>query len=80
MYVFFLGGHYAGVETIKTRLLPWLGTCFSCATSGRHFEDSLSLTQVCRKSLLRKQNSVNLYLQENSYNVLLITALLPDFA
>ncbi|XP_064916945.1 mitochondria-eating protein isoform X3 [Columba livia] len=38
------GGHYAGVETIKTRLLPWLGTCFSCATSGRHFEDSLSLT------------------------------------
>ncbi|XP_065490824.1 mitochondria-eating protein isoform X3 [Caloenas nicobarica] len=39
------GGHYAGVETIKTRLLPWLGTCFSCAASGRHFEDSLSLTQ-----------------------------------
>ncbi|OPJ71117.1 mitochondria-eating protein isoform A [Patagioenas fasciata monilis] len=39
------GGHYAGVETIKTRLLPWLGTCFSCATSGRHFEDSFSLTQ-----------------------------------
>ncbi|KAM6071641.1 mitochondria-eating protein [Theristicus caerulescens] len=39
------GGHYAGVETIKTRLLPWLGTCFSCATSGRLFETSLSLTQ-----------------------------------
>ncbi|XP_076192354.1 mitochondria-eating protein isoform X2 [Aptenodytes patagonicus] len=39
------GGHYAGVETIKTRLLPWLGTCFSCATSGRLFETNLSLTQ-----------------------------------
>ncbi|XP_074677490.1 mitochondria-eating protein isoform X1 [Strix aluco] len=39
------GGHYAGVETIKTRLLPWLGTCFSCATSGRLFETNPSLTQ-----------------------------------
>ncbi|KAM6402022.1 mitochondria-eating protein isoform 2-T3 [Pluvialis apricaria] len=39
------GGHYAGVETIKTRLLPWLETCFSCATSGRLFETNLSLTQ-----------------------------------
>ncbi|KAM6261707.1 mitochondria-eating protein isoform 3-T3 [Porphyrio hochstetteri] len=39
------GGHYAGVETIKTRLLPWLGTCFSCATSGKLFETNLSLTQ-----------------------------------
>lgn len=50
----FLGGHYAGVETIKTRLLPWLGTCFSCATSGRLFETNLSLTQVCRKFILRE--------------------------
>ncbi|XP_061848868.1 mitochondria-eating protein isoform X2 [Colius striatus] len=39
------GGHYAGVETIKTRLLPWLGTCFSCAASGKLFETNLSLTQ-----------------------------------
>ncbi|XP_050752055.1 mitochondria-eating protein isoform X4 [Gymnogyps californianus] len=39
------GGHYAGVETIKTRLLPWLGTCFSCATSGRLFETNLSLAR-----------------------------------
>ncbi|KAG5275711.1 hypothetical protein AALO_G00123700 [Alosa alosa] len=27
------GGHYAGVETLKTRLLPWLGTCFTMASS-----------------------------------------------
>ncbi|XP_065452973.1 mitochondria-eating protein isoform X7 [Chrysemys picta bellii] len=39
------GGHYAGVETIKSRLLPWLGTCFSSTTSGRPFETSLSLIQ-----------------------------------
>ncbi|XP_051475318.1 mitochondria-eating protein isoform X2 [Apus apus] len=37
------GGHYAGMETIKTRLLPWLGT--SCATSGRLFETNSSLIQ-----------------------------------
>uniref|UniRef100_A0A452ISS2 Mitochondria-eating protein n=1 Tax=Gopherus agassizii TaxID=38772 RepID=A0A452ISS2_9SAUR len=39
------GGHYAGVETIKSRLLPWLGTCFSSTTLGRPFETSLSLIQ-----------------------------------
>ncbi|XP_074807524.1 mitochondria-eating protein isoform X8 [Natator depressus] len=39
------GGHYAGVETIKSRLLPWLGTCFSSTTSGRPFETNLSLIQ-----------------------------------
>uniref|UniRef100_A0A8C8GEQ5 Mitochondria-eating protein n=1 Tax=Oncorhynchus tshawytscha TaxID=74940 RepID=A0A8C8GEQ5_ONCTS len=27
------GGHYAGVDVLKSRLLPWLGTCFSMATS-----------------------------------------------
>uniref|UniRef100_A0A8B9PPP9 Uncharacterized protein n=1 Tax=Apteryx owenii TaxID=8824 RepID=A0A8B9PPP9_APTOW len=48
------GGHYAGVETIKSRLLPWLGTCFSSAISGRPFETNLSLTQVCRKIILRE--------------------------
>uniref|UniRef100_A0A7M4EUX7 Uncharacterized protein n=1 Tax=Crocodylus porosus TaxID=8502 RepID=A0A7M4EUX7_CROPO len=41
------GGHYAGVETIKSRLLPWLGTCFSSTASGRPFETNLSLIQVC---------------------------------
>uniref|UniRef100_A0A8V0Z349 Mitochondria-eating protein n=1 Tax=Gallus gallus TaxID=9031 RepID=A0A8V0Z349_CHICK len=38
-------GHYAGVDTIKTRLLPWLGTWFSHATSGRLFETGLFLNQ-----------------------------------
>ncbi|KAM9236367.1 mitochondria-eating protein [Leptosomus discolor] len=48
------GGHYAGVEIIKTRLLPWLGTCFSCGTSGSLFETNLSLTQ----DLLEKESQV----------------------
>ncbi|XP_061440561.1 mitochondria-eating protein isoform X2 [Rhineura floridana] len=39
------GGHYAGVETIKSRLLPWLGTCFSSPISGRPFETISSLLQ-----------------------------------
>ncbi|XP_054057713.1 mitochondria-eating protein isoform X2 [Rissa tridactyla] len=61
------GGHYAGVETIKTRLLPWLGTCFSCATSGRLFETNLSLTQdsIERERQLRDlASSQTLQLQE----------------
>uniref|UniRef100_A0A669P1X5 Uncharacterized protein n=1 Tax=Phasianus colchicus TaxID=9054 RepID=A0A669P1X5_PHACC len=47
------GGHYAGVKTIKTRLLPWLGSWFSHATSGRLFETSLSLNQVGRKFIFK---------------------------
>ena len=49
----FLGGHYAGVDTIKTRLLPWLGTWFSHATSGRLFETGLFLNQVGRKLIFK---------------------------
>ncbi|XP_035753596.1 mitochondria-eating protein [Egretta garzetta] len=61
------GGHYAGVETIKTRLLPWLGTCFSCATSGRLFETNLSLTQDSfekERQLRELASSQTLQLQE----------------
>ncbi|XP_077158096.1 mitochondria-eating protein isoform X3 [Paroedura picta] len=39
------GGHFAGVETIKSRLLPWLGTCFSSPAPGKPFETSFSLSQ-----------------------------------
>uniref|UniRef100_A0A8C7EAR6 Uncharacterized protein n=1 Tax=Nothoprocta perdicaria TaxID=30464 RepID=A0A8C7EAR6_NOTPE len=48
------GGHYAGVETIKSRLLPWLGTCFSSAASGRSYETNFSLTQVCREFYFKR--------------------------
>ncbi|XP_069712163.1 mitochondria-eating protein isoform X2 [Phaenicophaeus curvirostris] len=61
------GGHCAGVETIKTRLLPWLRTCFSCATSGRLLESNLSLTQDSvekEKQLLGLPSSLNFRLQE----------------
>ncbi|XP_041913997.1 mitochondria-eating protein isoform X1 [Alosa sapidissima] len=39
------GGHYAGVETLKTRLLPWLGTCFTMASSSVSPDTSLNLIQ-----------------------------------
>ncbi|XP_072244833.1 mitochondria-eating protein [Leuresthes tenuis] len=39
------GGHYAGVDTLKTRLLPWLGTCFSVARSSVSDDTSLQLIQ-----------------------------------
>ncbi|XP_053921580.1 mitochondria-eating protein isoform X2 [Cuculus canorus] len=61
------GGHCAGVETIKTRLLPWLRTCFSCTTSGKLFENNLSLTQDSiekEKQLLGLPSNLNFRLQE----------------
>ncbi|XP_060107053.1 mitochondria-eating protein-like [Heteronotia binoei] len=39
------GGHYAGAETIKGRLLPWLGTCFASPASRGPFERSFSHSQ-----------------------------------
>ncbi|XP_049910907.1 mitochondria-eating protein [Epinephelus moara] len=39
------GGHYAGVDTLKTRLLPWLGTCFSMARPSVTDNTSLQLIQ-----------------------------------
>uniref|UniRef100_A0A8D3C285 Mitochondria-eating protein n=1 Tax=Scophthalmus maximus TaxID=52904 RepID=A0A8D3C285_SCOMX len=40
------GGHYAGVDTLKTRLLPWLGTCFSMSKPSVTDDTSLQLIQV----------------------------------
>ncbi|KAK9518927.1 hypothetical protein VZT92_021693 [Zoarces viviparus] len=39
------GGQYAGVDTLKTRLLPWLGTCFSMARTSVTDDTSLQLIQ-----------------------------------
>ncbi|KAI5090418.1 mitochondria-eating protein [Silurus meridionalis] len=39
------GGHYAGVDTIKSRLLPWLGTCFTMASVSVSSDTSLNLIQ-----------------------------------
>ncbi|KAJ7986505.1 hypothetical protein DPEC_G00340570 [Dallia pectoralis] len=39
------GGHYAGVDILKSRLLPWLGTSFSMATSSVTTDTSLNLIQ-----------------------------------
>ncbi|KAE8616357.1 hypothetical protein XENTR_v10008781 [Xenopus tropicalis] len=37
------GGQYAGVETIKSRFLPWLGTCFSTSSPGSFSENSFAI-------------------------------------
>uniref|UniRef100_A0A673X3T9 Mitochondria-eating protein n=1 Tax=Salmo trutta TaxID=8032 RepID=A0A673X3T9_SALTR len=39
------GGHYAGVDMLKSHLLPWLGTCFSMATPSVTNNTSLNLIQ-----------------------------------
>ncbi|XP_044537668.1 mitochondria-eating protein [Gracilinanus agilis] len=39
------GGHYAGVEIIKSRFLPWLGTCFSNTTITKSTDGNLILFQ-----------------------------------
>ncbi|XP_078801599.1 mitochondria-eating protein isoform X3 [Oryzias latipes] len=39
------GGHYAGVDTLKTRLLPWLGTSFSIVGPSVSADTSLQLMQ-----------------------------------
>ncbi|XP_068176160.1 mitochondria-eating protein [Antennarius striatus] len=39
------GGHYAGVDTLKTRLLPWLGTCLSMSSQSVSDDTSLQLIQ-----------------------------------
>ncbi|XP_026202241.1 mitochondria-eating protein [Anabas testudineus] len=39
------GGQYAGVDTLKTRLLPWLGSCFSMARPSVTNDTSLQLIQ-----------------------------------
>ncbi|KAI1888715.1 hypothetical protein AGOR_G00171580 [Albula goreensis] len=39
------GGQYGGVDTIKSRLLPWLGTCFTMTTGSVSPDTSLNLIQ-----------------------------------
>ncbi|XP_028300325.1 mitochondria-eating protein isoform X2 [Gouania willdenowi] len=39
------GGQYAGVDTLKNRLLPWLGSCFSMARPSVTDDTSLQLIQ-----------------------------------
>ncbi|XP_030047232.1 mitochondria-eating protein isoform X2 [Microcaecilia unicolor] len=39
------GGHYGGIDTIKSRFLPWLGTCFSVSSPDVSPDTSFSLLQ-----------------------------------
>lgn len=42
------GGHFDGVDTLKTRLLPWLGTCFSVSRPSVTNDTRLQLIQVTK--------------------------------
>nr|XP_033801537.1 mitochondria-eating protein isoform X2 [Geotrypetes seraphini] len=39
------GGHYGGIDTIKSRFLPWLGTCFSLSSPEVSPDTSFSILQ-----------------------------------
>ncbi|KAF7661431.1 hypothetical protein LDENG_00262100 [Lucifuga dentata] len=59
------GGHYGGVDTLKTRLLPWLGTCFSMArpsvtddTSLQLMQDSVEKDRRIRELSLSRENDM----------------------
>ncbi|KAK7919303.1 hypothetical protein WMY93_010587 [Mugilogobius chulae] len=43
------GGQYGGVDTLKSRLLPWLGSCFSMARPSVSDDTSLQLMQDSRE-------------------------------
>ncbi|XP_028658896.2 mitochondria-eating protein-like [Erpetoichthys calabaricus] len=43
------GGHFAGVDTLKSRFLPWLGSCFTITTSGVTSDTSFSLIQESKE-------------------------------
>lgn len=46
MFAYESGGQYAGVDTLKTRLLPWLGSSFSTVRPSVSADTSLQLLQV----------------------------------
>lgn len=41
-----LGGHNDGVETIKSRLLPWLEASFTAASLGKPIDSKVPSLQV----------------------------------
>lgn len=41
-----LGGHNDGVETIKSRLLPWLEASFTAASMGKPVDSKVPSLQV----------------------------------
>ncbi|KAG8134907.1 hypothetical protein E2320_007978 [Naja naja] len=54
------GGNYEGMEIIKSRLLPWLGTCFSSPPFGSTLDTCSSVLQESleKDRLLRELSSV----------------------
>ncbi|XP_070613252.1 mitochondria-eating protein isoform X2 [Erythrolamprus reginae] len=57
------GGNYEGMEIIKSRLIPWLGTCFSSHSSGSTIDTCSSVLQESleKDRLLRELSSVRTF-------------------
>ncbi|KAA0708694.1 Mitochondria-eating protein [Triplophysa tibetana] len=55
------GGHYAGIDTLKSRFLPWLGSCFTIPASSISTDTSLSLMQESadKERKIREMSSVH---------------------
>ncbi|XP_014827169.1 PREDICTED: mitochondria-eating protein-like isoform X2 [Poecilia mexicana] len=59
------GGHYGGVDTLKTRFLPWLGSCFSISrpsiaedTSLHFFQDAAEKERKMKELLLSHESEI----------------------
>uniref|UniRef100_A0A8C7FTT7 Mitochondria-eating protein n=1 Tax=Oncorhynchus kisutch TaxID=8019 RepID=A0A8C7FTT7_ONCKI len=82
------GGHYAGVDVLKSRLLPWLGTCFSMATSSVTNDTKLSAshendmqkmeTQLCSTHLQLDSVKQDLPQLDNTKNMSATTLLATE--
>lgn len=62
VFLYQTGGQYAGVDTLKTRLLPWLGTCFSMARPSVSDDTSLQFMQVTLKHTFKFTVTVYIYI------------------
>ncbi|XP_016523093.1 mitochondria-eating protein isoform X2 [Poecilia formosa] len=82
------GGHYGGVDTLKTRFLPWLGSCFSISrpsiaedTSLHFFQDAAEKERKMKELLLSHESEIRkMEAQLNSTNLQLesVTAELEE--
>ncbi|XP_014878678.1 mitochondria-eating protein isoform X2 [Poecilia latipinna] len=82
------GGHYGGVDTLKTRFLPWLGSCFSISrpsiaedTSLHLFQDAAEKERKMKELLLSHESEIRkMEAQLNSTNLQLesVTAELEE--
>ncbi|XP_044274332.1 mitochondria-eating protein isoform X2 [Varanus komodoensis] len=76
------GGQYAGVEIIKSRLLPWLGTCFSSPTPGSssHLQESLEKNRLLRELTSTRNHEIQQLEKELNATRLQLSLVQQDLA